>query len=96
MTLIDLTNNFPSSDGMAKPKKGVKISDLAGLWEMSDKEAEEMKKSIEETWKTLTVPQKPVENKKRKTSAKKPHKKGFGTLKGAGPFTAEDELKTQT
>jgi predicted CopG family antitoxin len=32
-------------------KKGVKISDLAGSWKMSNKEAEEIKASIDAVWK---------------------------------------------
>jgi hypothetical protein len=32
-------------------KKGVKISDLAGSWKMSDREAEEIKASIDAAWK---------------------------------------------
>jgi hypothetical protein len=32
-------------------KKGVKISDLAGFWKMSDKEAEEIEASIDVAWK---------------------------------------------
>jgi predicted CopG family antitoxin len=32
-------------------KKGVKISDLAGSWDMTDREAEEMKTAISEAWK---------------------------------------------
>ena len=38
-------------------KKGVKISDLAGSWKMSDKEAEEIKFSIEATWKKWKIPE---------------------------------------
>ncbi|XHH08728.1 MAG: VapB-type antitoxin [Candidatus Bathyarchaeia archaeon] len=35
-----------------KNKKGKKISDLAGSWIMSDKEAEEIKTSIDKVWET--------------------------------------------
>jgi hypothetical protein len=33
-------------------KKGKKISDLAGLWNVSDEEAEEIKASIDQVWET--------------------------------------------
>ena len=33
-------------------RKGKKISDLAGLWSMSDDEAEEIKTSISKAWET--------------------------------------------
>ena len=32
-------------------RKGAKISDLAGSWKMSDREAEEMENAISEAWK---------------------------------------------
>ena len=35
-----------------RSKKGKKITDLAGLWNMSDKEAEEIKASIDKAWET--------------------------------------------
>ena len=35
-----------------RSKKGKKISDLAGLWDMSDEEAEEIKTSINQAWET--------------------------------------------
>jgi hypothetical protein len=41
---------------VVKRKRGVKISDLAGLWKMSDKEAEEIKASIDEAWKKWKIP----------------------------------------
>lgn len=33
-------------------KKGKKISDLAGLWNVSEEEAEEIKASIDQVWET--------------------------------------------
>lgn len=48
----------------------------------------------------VTLPKELVESKKIKEgeiiqiSVKKLRKEGFGLLKGVGPFTAEDELKT--
>jgi len=48
----------------------------------------------------VTLPKELVESKKIKEgeiieiSVKKLHKEGFGILKGMGPFTAEDELKS--
>ena len=33
-------------------KKGKKISDLAGLWNISDEETEEIKASIDQVWET--------------------------------------------
>ena len=48
----------------------------------------------------ITLPKELVESKKIKEgeiieiSVKKLRKDGFGILKGVGPFTAEDELKT--
>lgn len=36
-------------------KKGVKISDLAGSWKMSDKEAEEIKASIDSAWEKWKI-----------------------------------------
>lgn len=47
----------------------------------------------------VTLPKELVESEKIKEgeiieiSVKKLRKKGFGVLKGVGPFTAEDELK---
>ncbi|MCW4004808.1 MAG: hypothetical protein NWE95_12955 [Candidatus Bathyarchaeota archaeon] len=42
------------------------------------------------------LPKKPVRVKKRTfESRSKKRNKGFGTLKGVGSFTAEDELKVQ-
>ncbi|MCL5877711.1 MAG: hypothetical protein M1540_07870 [Candidatus Bathyarchaeota archaeon] len=38
-------------------KKGVKISDLAGSWKMTDREAEEIKASIDEAWKKWKIPE---------------------------------------
>ncbi len=38
-------------------RKGVKISDLAGSWKMSDREAEEIKASIDEAWKKWKIPE---------------------------------------
>ena len=48
----------------------------------------------------VTLPKEIVESKKIKEGeiieirVKKLHKDGFGSLKGVGPFTAEDELQT--
>ena len=48
----------------------------------------------------VTLPKELVESKKIKEGeiieirVKKLHKDGFGSLKGVGPFTAEDELQT--
>lgn len=48
----------------------------------------------------VTLPKELVETEKIKEGeiieikVKKLRKKGFGILKGVGPFTAEDELKT--
>jgi hypothetical protein len=48
----------------------------------------------------VTLPKELVESEKIKEgevieiSVKKLRKNGFGTLKGVGPFTAEDELTT--
>ena len=48
----------------------------------------------------VTLPKELVESEKIKEGeiieikVKKLRKKGFGILKGVGPFTAEDELKT--
>ena len=39
-----------------KPKKGTKISDLAGSWNISDKEAKEIEAAIEESWKKWRLP----------------------------------------
>jgi predicted CopG family antitoxin len=36
-------------------KKGVKISDLAGSWKMNDREAQEIKTSINEAWEKWTI-----------------------------------------
>ena len=33
-------------------KKGIKISDLAGLWNVSDQESKEIKASINKVWET--------------------------------------------
>jgi hypothetical protein len=79
---------------VVKPKKGNKISDLSGTWKMSDKEAEEIKTSLNALWRN------PPSNKEgihRQTSNKKlkrgkQNKDGFGALKGVGFFTAKDEL----
>lgn len=38
-------------------KKGVKISDLAGSWKISDNEAEAIKASIETAWKKWKIPE---------------------------------------
>jgi len=38
-------------------KKGVKISDLAGSWKISDKEAEEIKTSIDAAWEKWKIPE---------------------------------------
>ncbi len=38
-------------------KKGVKISDLAGSWKINDREAEEIKASIDEAWKKWKIPE---------------------------------------
>jgi predicted CopG family antitoxin len=38
-------------------KKGVKISDLAGSWKMTDREAEEIKASIDEAWSKWKIPE---------------------------------------
>ena len=38
-------------------KKGIKISDLAGSWKMSDKEAAEIKASLGEAWKNWKIPE---------------------------------------
>ena len=38
-------------------KKGVKISDLAGSWKISDEEAEEIKASIDAAWKKWKIPE---------------------------------------
>jgi predicted CopG family antitoxin len=38
-------------------KKGAKISDLAGSWKMSDKDAEEIKASINAAWKNWKMPE---------------------------------------
>jgi predicted CopG family antitoxin len=38
-------------------KKGVKISDLAGSWKISDKEAREIKTSIDAAWKKWKIPE---------------------------------------
>jgi len=38
-------------------KKGAKISDLAGSWKISDEEAQEIKTSIDETWKKWKMPE---------------------------------------
>ena len=38
-------------------KRGTKISDLAGSWKMTDKEAEEIKSSIGEAWKNWKMPE---------------------------------------
>jgi hypothetical protein len=35
---------------MPKIKKGTKISDLAGSWDMTDEEAAEMEAAIEKSW----------------------------------------------
>jgi len=35
---------------VVKGKRGVKISDLAGSWKMSDKESEELMASIKSAW----------------------------------------------
>jgi len=35
-----------------RSKKGKKISDLAGLWNVSDEEAKEIKASIDQVWET--------------------------------------------
>jgi hypothetical protein len=40
-----------------KKKKGVKISDLAGSWMIGDKEAEEIKASINAAWKNGKMPE---------------------------------------
>jgi hypothetical protein len=38
-------------------KKGVKISDLAGSWKISDQEADEIKGSIDAAWKNWKIPE---------------------------------------
>jgi hypothetical protein len=38
-------------------KKGTKISDLAGTWKISDKEADEIKTSIEKAWEQWKIPE---------------------------------------
>ena len=38
-------------------KKGTKISDLAGSWKMSDREAEEIKATIDKAWKNWKMPE---------------------------------------
>ncbi len=38
-------------------RKGVKISDLAGSWKMTDQEAEEIKTAISEAWKNCKLPE---------------------------------------
>lgn len=38
-------------------KRGVKISDLAGTWKMTDREAEEIKKAIDQAWKNWKLPE---------------------------------------
>lgn len=38
-------------------KKGTKISDLAGSWKISDKEAEEIKSAMDEAWKNWKMPE---------------------------------------
>ena len=38
-------------------RRGVKISQHAGSWKMSDKEAEEIKKAIDEAWKNWKLPE---------------------------------------
>jgi predicted CopG family antitoxin len=40
-----------------KRKKGAKISDLAGSWKLSDKEADEIKASIETAWEKWKMPE---------------------------------------
>jgi len=38
-------------------KRGVKISQHAGSWKMTDKEAGEIKKAIDEAWKKWKLPE---------------------------------------
>jgi hypothetical protein len=40
---------------MLKIKKGTKISDLAGSWDMSDEEAEEIAASIRKMWRNAEI-----------------------------------------
>ena len=37
---------------MRRSKKGKKVSDLAGLWTMNEKEAKDIKDSIDQAWET--------------------------------------------
>ncbi len=40
-----------------KRKKGTKISDLAGSWDMTDEEAAKIEAAIDESWKKWKIPE---------------------------------------
>jgi hypothetical protein len=40
-----------------RSQRGAKISDLAGSWDVTDKEAKEIKVSINEAWEKWTLPE---------------------------------------
>jgi predicted nucleic acid-binding Zn-ribbon protein len=42
---------------MKEKEKGKKITDLAGSWNITDKELKQIKTSISEAWKTWTPPE---------------------------------------